>query len=232
MKRLRNGKGKVAAGLLLVFWVWAGGLAQADMPPGKYLEGKASKTAVILAHGRGQHPDGFVVGSLRRCINEELGMYTLSLEMPDPRAENPDSPELLAAYPEAYQRIQAAIDFFRKEKGVERIYLMGHSMGGRMTTGFLVQYPDSGIVGYIGVGLLGGGPEPINTNLNLKKINIPVIDIYAEADRDAKAAEFRRGMVSERYVQIPISGAKHSYRGYEKPVCDAVNGWLKKQEGK
>ena len=31
--------------------------------------------------------------------------------MPDPGADSPDSPELAAAFPEAHQRIQAAIDY-------------------------------------------------------------------------------------------------------------------------
>ena len=76
---------------------------------------------------------------------------------------------------------------------------MGYSMSGRMTTGFLAQNPDSGVMCYIGVGLLGGGPEPLNTNLNLKKVKVPVIDIHADSDFDAKSAEFRKPFVSDRY---------------------------------
>ena len=72
--------------------------------------------------------------------------------MPDPGADSPDSPELAAAFPEAHQGIQAAIDYLKNEKKVERIYLMGHSMGGRMTSAFLVTKPDPAIVGFIGKG--------------------------------------------------------------------------------
>ncbi|MBC7781516.1 MAG: hypothetical protein H7125_15595 [Proteobacteria bacterium] len=36
-----------------------------------------------------------------------------------------------------------------KDKGVERIYLMGYSMGGRMTSASLANQPVPGIVGYI-----------------------------------------------------------------------------------
>ena len=101
-----------------------------------------------------------------------------------------------------------------------------------MTTGFLASNPDAPVAGYIGVGLLAGGKEPLNTNLNLRKVKVPVIDIYAENDRDAKSAEFRKSLVSDRFVQIAVPGAKHDYKGYEKVVADAVNGWLRKQEGK
>ncbi len=209
-------------------------LAQAQMPAGQYLDGQGSKVAVVLAHGQGLHADANVVGPLRRAIHSELGFHTLSLSMPTlPGERSLDLfEEYASTFPEAYARIQAAIDFFKKDKGVERIYLMGHSMGGRMTTGFLASHPDAPVVGYIGVGLLAGGKEPLNTNLNLRKVKVPVIDIYAEDDRDAKAAEFRRPLVSERFVQVAIPGARHDYRGHESAVASAVNGWLRKQEGR
>ena len=101
-----------------------------------------------------------------------------------------------------------------------------------MISAFLASNPDAQVAGFIGVGLLAGGKEPLNTNLNLRKVKVPVIDIYAVNDRDAKAAEFRKPFVSESFVQVPVAGATHSYRGYEKVVADAVNGWLGKQEAR
>jgi hypothetical protein len=63
--------------------------AWAQMPKGEYLEGKASKVAVILAHGQGLDADAIVVGPLRRAINRELGYHTLSLSMPTlPRGQD------------------------------------------------------------------------------------------------------------------------------------------------
>ena len=38
------------------------------------------------------------------------------------------------------------------------------------------------------MGLVAGGPEPLNTNLNLGRIRIPVLDVYAEDDMDAQFA--------------------------------------------
>lgn len=204
----------------------------AAMPQGEYLDGKDSKTAVVLAHGRGNAPDGNVVGPLRRALHKELGVHTLSIRMPDPGAENPDAPALAAAFPQAYRHIQDAIDWLKNEKKVERIYLMGHSMGGRMTSGFLASQPDPAVVGYIGVGLTAGGKEPVNTNLNLRKVKLPVLDVHGDNEMDARAASFRKPLVSERFTQIEIPGAQHDYRGYDKPVADAVVGWLKKQEGR
>lgn len=99
-----------------------------------------------------------------------------------------------------------------------------------MTTGFLAQNPNSGVIGYIGVGLLSGGQEPLNTNLNLKKVKVSVIDIHANSDSDAKSAEFRKPFVSDRYKQVVISGAKHNYHGYDNQVAKVVIAWLKQQE--
>ena len=73
--------------------------AAAQMPKGEYLEGKGSKVAVILAHGRGGSPDGNVVGSLRRAVHKALGFHTLSLAMPDPGVDSPEDPKLAAAFP-------------------------------------------------------------------------------------------------------------------------------------
>jgi len=217
--------------LVLVLSTWLS-VAAAQMPEGDYLDGAGSRVAVILAHGQGAGPDGHVVGPLRRAIHNELGFHTLSLSMPTlPGARSADLfEEYASTFPDAYRRIQAAIDFLRHEKGVERIYLMGHSMGGRMTTAFLANNPDAPVKGFIGVGLLAGGKQPLNTNLNLRQVRIPVIDLYAGNDRDAKAAEFRKPFVSDRFVQVPVAGATHDYRGYERVVADAVNNWLRKQE--
>lgn len=206
--------------------------ALAQMPEGEYLDGKDAKVAVVLAHGRGNSPDGNVVGPLRRALHQELGVHTLSLQMPDPGAEAPDAPELAAAFPEAYRRIRAALDYLKQEKGVERVYLMGHSMGGRMTSGFLANHAEAGVVGFIGVGLTAGGKEPVNTNLNLRKVKLPVIDVHGDNEMDARAASFRKPLVSERFVQVEIPGARHDYRGYERPVADAVVGWIRQQEGR
>ena len=206
--------------------------ATAQMPQGKYLEARNSKVAVILAHGQGLDADSQVVSPLRKAIHKELGFHTLSLQMPVLAGQR--TPELFKAYastfPDAYTRIQAGIDFLKKEKGVERIYLMGYSMGGRMTTAFLADHPDASVVGYVGVGLTAGGPDPLNTNINLHRVRVPVIDVYAEDDNDAQFAAYRRRFLSERFVQVPIPGAKHDYRGHERQVVEAVLAWLRKQE--
>jgi dienelactone hydrolase len=135
-------------------------------------------------------------------------------------------------FPDAYKLIQSAVDYLTTEKGVKRIYLMGYSMGARMTTAFLVEKPTPVIVGYIGVGLLQGGGKPLDANLNLSSIRSPVLDIFADqTPHDLRSAENRRFLVSDIFKQIRISGAEHSFQGNDAQVVQTVIDWLKEREG-
>jgi pimeloyl-ACP methyl ester carboxylesterase len=195
------------------------------------LQGTETTTAVVLAHGRGEGPDAKVVGPLRKAINNELGFYTLSLQMPvlpgkDFRAYAP-------VFPDAYKTIQAGIDYLTKEKGVKRIYIMGYSMGARMTSAYLSEQQHPAIVGFIGVGVLEGGGEPLDANQNIRRVRVPVIDVYADGTPlDLRSAENRQSLVSDRYKQVRIEGADHSFRGYDSRLAQEVIAWLKGQEQK
>ncbi len=206
------------------------------MPEGLYLEAPGAKVAVILAHGQGLDPDSQVVSPLRKAIHRHLRMHTLSLQMPVLPGPPSRSPERSLAYvdtlPDAFARMQAAIDFLVHDKGVERIYVMGYSMGGRMTTAFLAQHPQPRVVGYIGVGLVAAGPPALNTNLHLRRLRIPLLDVYAADDFDAGFAAARRSFMAERMTQVAIAGAHHDYRGHEDEVVRAVIDWLRAQEAR
>jgi dienelactone hydrolase len=205
-------------------------LAFADQPSGSaYLDGGASKVGVILCHGRGQHPTWKVVDPLRKGIHEKLGYHTLSLQMPAGKkkweAYAPD-------FPRARAEIEAGIAFLRNEKKVERIYLMGHSMGSRMATSYLASNPNAPIAGFVGVGIRNGGGEPLDSNANLRRVKIPVVDIYGDGgDRvDLQHANARSDMVSDRYTQVLIPGASHTFDGHEGEMVKASIDWLSKRQ--
>jgi dienelactone hydrolase len=162
---------------------------------------------------------------------EVKGFHTLSLQMPV--LSSTKYLDYARTFPDAFRAIQAAIDYLTSEKGVKRIYLMGYSMGARMTTAFIVERPTPLIVGYIGVGLLEGGGTPLDANQNLSSIRLPVVDIFADkTPLDLKSAENRRSMVSDTFKQVRISGADHSFRGYDDQLVQTVIEWLKEREGK
>jgi dienelactone hydrolase len=205
--------------------------AVAQMPSGEFIEAKGATAAVILAHGRAQGPDGQVVGPLRRAIAKDAGMHTLSLQMPV--LATPDYLAYAATYPDAYKTLQSAIVFLSKEKGVKRIYVVGYSMGARTTTAFLATQPAPEVIGYIGIGVLEGGGELLDANVNIKKLTVPVIDLYADATPlDLSSAENRKTLIGDRYKQVQIRGANHSFRGYDGALAEATIAWLKEREQK
>jgi dienelactone hydrolase len=120
-----------------------------------------------------------------------------------------------------------------KEKGVKRIYLMGYSMGARMTSAFLAEQPHPTVVGFIGVGVLEGGGEPLDANQNVRRVHVPVLDVYADGTPlDLKSAGNRQSLISDSYKQIRIEGANHSFKGYDSRVAQIIIAWLKEQEQK
>lgn len=203
--------------------------ALAQMPSGEFIEIKGATAAVILTHGRAQGPDGQVVGPLRHAIAKDAGMHTLSLQMPV--LPTPDYLAYAATYPDAYKTLQSALAFLRQEKGIKRIYILGYSMGARMTTAFLATTPVPELVGYIGIGVLEGGGEKLDANINIKKLTVPVIDLYADATPlDLSSAENRKNLIGAGYKQAQIRGANHSFRGYDSALAEAIVIWLKERE--
>lgn len=196
--------------------------ASADMPLGAaYLEGSDSKSAMILCHGRGKHPQWLVVNPLRIGINKELGYHALSLQIP---VSEKDWQEYAEDFPEAFRRIQQGIDFLQKEKGITTIYLMGHSMGSRMAAAFLAEHPDAPIFGFVGVGMRNNGGKPLSCDESLRRVNIFVLDVYGDGGngRDEEDAGERKDMVSEKYTQVLIKGADHRFTEHEEELIKAV----------
>jgi pimeloyl-ACP methyl ester carboxylesterase len=205
-----------------------------NMPANAYLDGGTSTVGVILCHGRGQHPTWRVVNPLRKGIHEQLGYHTLSLQMP---TGGNDWRSYKKYFPDAYKRIEAAIQVLRNEKGVRTIYLMGHSMGSRMATGYLSENPESNVSGFIGVGVVNSGGIPLDSLTNLKialrkSPDLKVLDVYGDGGdgEDAKGAKARSFLVSDRYRQVMIPGADHQFLSGEKQMVNAVINWLKEQK--
>ena len=201
-----------------------------DMPDNAYLDGGNSKVGLILCHGRGKYPTWEVVQPVRIGVHEKLGYHTLSLQMP---GSGKDWRAYAYEFPEAYKRIQAGIDFLSNEKGVDKIYLLGHSMGSRMASSFIAKYPQAHIDGFIGVGIRtrGDGVLDANSNMGTFYKRIPILDIFGTQSRkDVRDAEERDFMKdSPNYTRVIVDGAGHRFTGYEDELAQAVVSWLGKQ---
>ena len=204
--------------------------SELDFASDAYLDGKDSRVGIVLCHGRGKHPRFLVVEPLRKGIHRRLGYHTLSIQMPTGIGIGWREHE--AFFPAAYKKIAAAIKFLKNEKGVNRVYLMGHSMGSRMATSFLAESANADIAGFIGVGIRNGGGKPLDSNANLRSINIPVIDIYGDGGdgNDMWDASKRSDMANSRYQQVLITGANHTFSNHERELVDAVVEWLIQQQ--
>lgn len=198
------------------------------MPSNAYLAGDKN-IGVILCHGRGHHPTWMVVEPLRIGLNKQLGYHTLSIQMP---TGSVGWREYVNYFEDARNRIDAAVKALQ-DKGIKKIYLMGHSMGTRMATSYLAKKPDAGIAGFIGVGIRTYGEGDLNTTENLRQIDIPVVDIFGDGGdgKDADHAQEHEVYVGQNYEQILIPGADHQFTEskHEQQMVAAVVGWIKKQ---
>jgi len=199
-----------------------------DMPDNAYLTG-SKDVGLVLCHGRGHYPTWMVVEPLRKGVNKQLGYHTLSIQMPTGDVSWRD---YVHYFPDARKRIDTAIKAL-KEKGVKKIYLMGHSMGTRMATSYLAKKPDASVAGFIGVGIRTYGEGDLNTTENLRMINIPVLDVFGDGGdgKDADHAADHEVFVGADYKQILIQGADHRFTesNHEKKMVDVIVAWLKTQ---
>ena len=197
-------------------------------PDWLYMDGGSSTVGVILCHGRGGNPNWYVVGPLRKEINKKLGYHTLSIQMP---GGNKNMKEFTIDFPTAYQAIQAGVDYLRNEKGAKKIYLIGHSMGSRMASAYLLKYPMVDLSGFIGISMLNNGSPPLDCYKNLSRVSIPILDVYPEFGKydDAMHAQKRKRLISANYQQKMIPNANHAFKSSEEELSEAVISWLEIQ---
>ncbi len=201
----------------------------ADMPVGsEYIDGGNSDIGIILAHGRGKHPTWLVVDPLRKGINSKLGYHTLSLQMPTGYDNWKDYAN---SFTGSYETIKNAISYLKKEKNVKRIFLIGHSMGSRMSSAFVSDNPEQPVSGLVVAGCRNNGGYPLSCDENLHNVDIPVLDIWGgDNGKDSDSALEREEMISSTYKQVEISGANHKFEGYEAELVNAVAKWLEAQQ--
>lgn len=186
---------------------------------------------VILMHGRGVHPAWGFIDSLRIDL-AEIGWHTLSIQMPI-LDTNANSADYGRTFPEAFERIEAAIEYL-KERGVLRISLLGHSLGATMGLAYLSAQrhgPVSGLIA-IGPGRAENGGTYMKPAEMLTKINKPILDIFGSEDlpmvlnyADTRQ-EAARTAGNKTYTQIREQGADHFFTDRYDALQEHVSQWL------
>lgn len=134
---------------------------------------------VILLPDTNTHPDWpNVIHPLRNTLPAR-GWATLAIELP--AAE--DIATLSRNQKQIHARILAAIEHF-KSKGISNVVLIGHGGGALAANNFLATTAEHPIRGFVAISLgqhdnLAPEWQAIS---NLEKINLPILDIFAERD--------------------------------------------------
>ncbi|MET0068050.1 MAG: alpha/beta fold hydrolase [Candidatus Thiodiazotropha sp.] len=195
---------------------------------GLYTEAGDDKgQAAIILHGTGVHPDWQQVVKPLRVELPMHGWRTLSIQMPVLPNEA-DYKEYVPLYPEVNPRINAAIAYLR-ERGVQRIVLVGHSQGATMGAFYLRSHPD-GFAGFVSIGMSGNfGSEVQDGVRSLGMMQLPVLDLYGSDDLEGvlESVEQRAQAASRlAFTQRRVEGANHFFDGKEADLVGIVSGWL------
>ena len=179
------------------------------------------RDSLILVHGMGVHPDFGLTGELRAGLADR-GYATLSVQMPV-LAADADVAGYPALFPEAGERIAAAIDYLRG-RGATKVAIVSHSMGARMANDFIAHRPDVPLVAWVPVAISSGSFE------SLAGVRFPVFDIYAEKDFDVvlqgapARARVLRGLKGSR--QAMVYGTDHYFARKSKEVAALIDQLL------
>ena len=194
-------------------------------------ESETPRGAVILVHGVGVHPDWpEVINPLRERLPEH-GWATLSLQMPVLKADA-EIDEYFPVFPESLPRFDAGMQFL-KDKGFKTIVIAGHSLGSQMAAYRIAQAGDTGLDGFIAIGMSGRKREGHGSTLDyLENITVPTLDIFGEHDLDTvSTSRMARASAAKRagnsaYVQVEVAEADHMFQGYDEPLVEEVVKWL------
>jgi pimeloyl-ACP methyl ester carboxylesterase len=192
---------------------------------GLYTEAAGAKTAAVLVHGSGMHPEFGIVGRLRMDLADR-GISTLSIQMPVLAAGAPHT-EYLPLMPQAAARIAAAAGWLRS-RGMTDLVLIGHSLGARMANAYFEQPGPPAFRAFASLAIVGGDYEPAG----LAQGKVPVLDLYAERDFDAVLADAPRR--ARTLASLPgsrqqrIDGTDHFFAAREPQVLEAVLAFLRR----
>jgi predicted alpha/beta-hydrolase family hydrolase len=189
---------------------------------------KEAKSAVLIAHGLGIHPDWGLIGVLRAAL-ADAGYTTLSIQMPV-LANEATGKEYPPTFAEARERLQVAVEFL-KARGYSNIAILSHSLGSGMTYGYFANQPDAAVKAWVNLGMAAFA----DTYVDLSVLKLPVLFFYGERDlpevlANVSAQKQKPGGGSRVRLQM-MPGADHFFTGMDKELLAAISGYLKEVLG-
>lgn len=190
--------------------------------------------AALILHGRGANPDWIDVVQPLRIGLAEHGWDTLSIQLPVAR-EAADDREWAALVAEAAPRIQAALDHLDQNSEGDLV-IVAHSFGSRMAAAYLADKQPARVKAFVAIGMSADPAQPDSGNLAaLRKIAIPVYDLYGERDLPQVLNSVRQRQLAARdagnanYRQTQVAGADHFFSGNDELLVSTVRAWLNRQ---
>ncbi|HET7003689.1 MAG TPA: alpha/beta family hydrolase [Puia sp.] len=176
----------------------------------KYMAPDKPKCIFTLAHGAGAGMDHSFMETLAESLSK-VGIATLRFNFPF--AENkkfrPDSPAV------AHQTIEAAITKAHELNPKLPLFASGKSFGGRMSSQYLAEHPDSPVHGIIfyGFPLHPSGKPSTERAEHLKALKIPMLFLQGSKDTLATWALIKTVCESlPKSTLIKLEGADHSFK--------------------
>lgn len=194
-------------------------------------EAKEVKGAVIILHGRGFHPDWTKVVRPLRIGLTDKGWTTLSMQMPvlEKQAKYYDYVSIM---PEAFPRIEAGIDFLKKE-GFKKIVLIAHSCSVHMTMAWVDAKRFRDINAFVGISMGATDyKQPMARPFPLDKLSVPVLDIYGADEYPAviRGAKQRMDDIqragNKKSKQIIVMGGDHYFSEKDDELLEEVSEWM------
>ncbi|MFW2439128.1 MAG: DUF3530 family protein [Arenicellales bacterium] len=198
---------------------------------GIYTVADEAKGAVIIMHGRGFHPDWGDVANPLRVGLAERGWNTFSIQMPvlEKEAKYYDYVEI---FPEAFPRIDAAIDFL-KEKANKKIILIAHSCSVHMAMAWVDAGHLRDLDAFIGIGMGAVDyKQPMQKPFPLEQIKVPVLDVFGQDEYPAvkRGAPERLSAIkkagNKKSAQVTVPNANHYFTDQGEALLEVVTPWL------
>ena len=182
-----------------------------------------AKTAIVLVHGVGVHPDHGIIGALRLKLND-AGYTTLSIQMPVVGSEAKVEDYYPTVFAEAAERIAVAGRWLQ-DNGYKQIVLLSHSMGAWMANEYLINTAATPYAAWVCMGITGRITSP-------SSVKLPTLDLYGENDLEPtrRAAPLRRMMklvMTSGSEQVEVPGADHYYAGKENDAAAEIVKFLR-----